>query len=291
MNTLMKTPITILIPTYNEEKNIERAVASVAPFVDQIIIIDSWSSDNTIQVAKAAADNVDVISVEFTTFSNKMNIGLASDSIRNEWVMRLDADEIVVDPEFFFNTLRVALDARMNDMAGYYLFRRYYFMGKWIRYGGMYPRMVLRVFNRTKAKFEDKSTDEKMIIDGSTDILNIDIADDCQKGIKHWARKHIQYAKREASDYKQLYTHNNCYDLEFDNITLANKKKYYRMPVFVRPILYFAYRYFVLKGIIDGPKGWLYHFSHAFAYREFVDFFIVKLTVVALLRKSLKRFN
>lgn len=200
--------------------------------------------------------------------------------------MRLDADEVVVEPESFFYALSAAIDDHRLDRVGFYINRRYYFLNKWIMHGGMYPRVVLRVFKKGKAQFENKSVDEKMILEGTTSFLDIEIADACQNGIMHWVRKHIQYAKREAADTRQIYKRTQRYDLEFDNENHENKKKYYGMPLFLRPLIYFAYRFIARKGISDGPKGWLYHFLHAFVYRELVDYYIVKLRIEEFLKKK-----
>lgn len=285
MSIVVKLPLTVLIPTYNEEINIARAVKSVAPFVDQVLIVDSWSGDNTLQMAKAVSVNVEIIFVGFTTFANKMNMALTSACIRNDWVMRLDADEAVIDPEHFFVALSDALNGIRGDHAGFYINRRYYFLGKWIRYGGMYPRKVLRIFRKERAQFENRKLDEKMIIDGTASLLNIDIADACQRGFMHWVRKHIMYAKLEAESTNELYNLVQCYDLEFDNKTLENKQRYYRMPLIIRPLFYLTYRLFFQNGVGDGLKGCGYHFLHAFIYREIVDLYIVKFKVRNIIAK------
>ena len=124
--------------------------------------------------------------------------------------------------------------------------------------------------------------DEKMIVSGQTHILEIDIADNCQKGFNSWIRKHMLYAKREASDAKYIQKFNYQYDLTFDNMTHKKKVKYYKMPLFIRPLIYFIYRFVWQKGYMDGAKGILYHFLHAFVYRELVDFYIFKNKLIYL---------
>ncbi|MFA5139953.1 MAG: glycosyltransferase family 2 protein [Elusimicrobiota bacterium] len=271
---MRKLPITVIIPTWNEEKNIANAINSVKYYVDQIIVADTaHSTDATLSQARGACSTVEMISIRFSTFAQKMNIALESSLIRNEWVMRLDADEVVYAPESFFGVL---LPALVRGSSGIYCNRRYYFLGKWVRHGGMYPRKVLRIFRRSCARFEDRLIDEKVIMSGETEILDIDIADICQKGFWHWVSKHIAYAKREAKESRRMLDDETHYDLDFDTATRENKKLYYRAPIFVRPALYFIYRLFFQMGIADGATGILYHFMHAFVYREAVDFFILK---------------
>ena len=187
---MQKLPLSVIIPAYNEEKNIAKAINSVKDYVDQVVIADSYSLDRTLIEAKGAFSHVDIISVEYTTFAGKMNAALKSPCIRNEWVMRLDADEIVHTPGLFFGALQAALE---SGKVGFYCNRRYYFLGHWIKYGGMYPRKVMRIFKKDRVRFEDRLIDEKMIISGEAGVLDIDIADICQKGFMCWARKHVQY--------------------------------------------------------------------------------------------------
>lgn len=271
-----KLKLTVIIPTYNEEKNIIKAVNSVLNYVDQVLVVDSFSTDNTLKVIENISDCVSSTFIEFTSFANKMNSALESDLIRNAWIMRLDADERVIAPETFFKLLQTELNQDISKISGYYINRRYYFLGKWIKYGGMYPRKVLRIFNKNKGRFESKNIDEKILIDGETRVLDIDIADDCQKGFLHWTKKHIQYAKLEAAVAKSIKQNEQKYDLDFDNKMQVNKVKYYAMPIFIRPALYFLYRIIPQKGVGDGCKGIAYHVLHAFIYRELVDFYIAK---------------
>lgn len=272
----MRLKLTVIIPTYNEELNIRSAILSVANYVDQILIADSFSSDNTCKLAEDLSKHVNVVSIGFTTFAEKMNKAILSAVIRNDWVMRLDADEFVVDPENFFKQLDEKLHASSQAVVGFYVRRQYHFLGKFIRYGGMYPRYVMRVFNKNSAIYESKSVDEKVILDGKSDLMEIDIADSCRKGFNSWVKKHIRYAQREADDVNNFYGTTCAYDLEFDNLTHESKLRYYSWPLFLRPIVYFFYRFFLQSGYKDGPVGWLYHFLHAFIYRELVDIYILK---------------
>lgn len=268
-----KIPLTIIILVYNEEKNIEKCLKSIREWAQDIFIVDSFSTDNTLSIAGKYTDKI--YQHKFESFAKKFNWALENLPITTEFVMRLDADEVVVDPEGFFYKLKKWMGEKHN-VVGLYINRRYFFLNHWIRYGGMYPRKVLRVWRTGSAFFEDRLIDEKMIINGSWDSLNIDIADTCQKGFAHWMTKHLQYAKREAIESRMMCEHKSSYEYEFDNITYKNKQRYYRLPIFVRPFAYFIYRLILQKGFKDGFIGIAYHFMHAFVYRELVDYNIMK---------------
>lgn len=270
---MMKLPITVIIPTYNEGTHVARAINCVKDYVDQVLVADSFSSDHTLPEAKNALDSVSIINVAFTTFASKMNTALKSPLIRNAWVMRLDADEVVSNPEEFFDVLRRISE---EDNIGYYCNRRYYFLGHWVKHGGMYPRKVLRIFKKGFATFEDRMIDEKMLVTGPTGVLNVDIADVSLMGLGHWVEKHIAYARREAVEsIKSVYVAPKS-DLPFDLQIRERKRMYYHLPIFLRPMLYFLYRIIAQRGAADGFVGIFYHFMHAFVYREMVDVYILR---------------
>lgn len=269
---MKKINLTVIIPVYNEEKNISNAINSIKEYVDQIIIVDSASNDNTISIAKKCYPYIDVINIPFINWADKMNKAFRHPIVRNNWLMRLDADEIVIEPDTFFETLKTAINN--TDKTGFYIMQRFYFLNHWVRHGG-YPRQVLRIWQKDKAFYEDRLLDEKMILQGTTGFLNLEIADKNQKGFKNWFKKHINYAKSEAAEAQEIHNKNIAYDLEFDRKNFENKKKYYKLPIFIRPLLYFLHRLIVQNGWKDGIIGLFYHFLHAFVYREMVDYRIM----------------
>lgn len=269
---MTKINLTVIIPVYNEEKNIANAINSIKDHVDQIVIVDSASNDNTLNIAKVCGTNIDIINIPFINWADKMNKSFRHPIVRNNWLMRLDADEIVIEPDIFFDTLNKTLHD--TDKTGFYITQRFYFLNHWVRHGG-YPRQVLRIWQKDKAFYEDRLLDEKMILEGTTGFLDLEIADKNQKGLKNWFSKHKNYAKSEALESINLQNKNISYDLEFDRKTLENKKKYYKLPIFIRPLLYFSHRLIIQQGWKDGIIGIFYHFLHAFVYREMVDYRIV----------------
>jgi len=267
-------PLTVVIPVYNEERNVANALDSVHDYVDQVLIVDSGSTDRTVEVA-GRYSQVAVTQIPFVSFADKMNRALASPLIRNPWVMRLDADEVVVDPEAFFGEVARRLSGP-DCAAGYYIVRRYFFLNRWVRWGGMYPRHFLRIWRSGAASFEDRLLDEKMIVGGRTETLSIEIADINRAGLVKWLKKHVFYAQREALESRRISRCDTVYDSELDRELHRMKVRYYRLPPLVRPLLYFLYRITVQQGYRDSCAGILYHFLHGFLYREMVDYYILK---------------
>ena len=271
-------PITIIIPTYNEKINIIRALESCAKYVNQIIIADSTSTDNTLDLAKSYTNNINVLTFPSNSiFSTKMNEASLSSIIQNDWVFRLDADEVIINPELFFRKIENFLkdDDLESDIVGIFIIRRYYFLGNWVRYGDMYPRFCMRLWKKGRVLFDSRLIDEKMIYSGKSITMDIEIADINQAGYKSWLKKHIFYAKSEAL-HNSNFPDSNTPSSELDIKIQAEKVKYYKYPIFIRPILYFFYRFFLKKGYKDNLIGISYHFLHAFVYRELVDFNILK---------------
>jgi len=271
--SIINLNLSVIIMVFNEEKNIENCLKSVQNWVKNIFIVDSYSTDSTISIASKFTDRI--YQIKYESFANKFNWSLNNLPISTEFILRLDADEVVLDPDTFFYELAIWIAASCNN-NGLYINRRYYFLNHWIRHGGMYPRKVLRIWRFGKAFFEDRLIDEKMVLNGTPDFLNIDIADRCQKGIFYWIQKHIQYARREAIESGNMSYNKACYTYEFDRENYKNKRRYYLLPILIRPFLYFLFRVALQRGFMDGTIGMLYHFLHAFIYRELVDYFIIK---------------
>jgi len=280
-----KLPLTVIIPTYNEEKNIIRALESCSNYVDQVLIADSKSLDNTISLALNYTNNIDVIQIiNYSSFSDKMNQALKSSSIRNIWIMRLDADEVVVDPPTFFESLATEISNKNQQDVGFFIVRRYYFMNQWVKNGGMYPRYVLRIWKKDKAFFDSRLLDEKMILEGDYRIIKIEVADINQSGFRKWFSKHKIYAQREALQ-SNLLNLNETPANPFDESVQKNKNLYYKLPLLIRPVIYFFYRFIIMKGYKDRLLGMFYHLVHGLVYREMVDYFILKKNLYKVLKK------
>lgn len=269
-------PISVIILTYNEEKNIEECLKSVYGWADEIFIVDSYSTDRTLEIARKYTNKI--FKHPFENYAKQFNWALENLPIKNKWVMRLDADEKVsVELK---DELMKTLPRIPNDVYGLYVKRKVFFMGKWIKHGGYYPIWLLRIWRTGKGYCEDRWMDEHIKLTvGKTIFLKNDIIDENKKNLHWWIGKHNNYATREAIDILNLkynlFKYNNVEPKFFG--TQEQRKRwlkerfYTKLPLFIRPFLYFAYRYFIKLGFLDGKEGLIWHFLQGFWYRFLVD--------------------
>ena len=259
----MNQKISAIILTYNEELNLEQCLKSIADLVTEIIIVDSGSTDKTLEIAKRYGAKI--YEHQFTNQAEQFNWALDNIDIKGEWIFKLDADEFVL-PELRKEIEEILLNTS-KDTNGFYIKRRVYFIGRWIKHGGYYPVWFLRLWRNGKGRVEDRKMDEHIVISGGESAkLKNDFVDDNQKGLKAWIEKHKKYASREAEEvYEEKYGKG------------SNRNFYYRTPAFLRVFLYFIYRYFFRLGFLDGIAGLVFHFLHGFWYRWLVDVEIFKL--------------
>ncbi|MGC8660870.1 MAG: glycosyltransferase family 2 protein, partial [Desulfomonilaceae bacterium] len=162
---------------------------------------------------------------------------------------------------------------------GIYVKRRVYFLGKWIKHGNYYPVWLLRIWRYGKGYCEQRLMDEHIkISEGKTVNFNNDIVDDNKNDISWWTQKHNNYSTREAVDILNIIYNFVSYDditPRFFGNQVQRKRWlkyiYAKMPLFVRPFLYFVYRYFIKLGFLDGKEGLIFHFLQGFWYRFLVD--------------------
>ncbi len=267
--------LSVLILTFNEEKHIARCIKSLQPFAQDVFIIDSFSTDNTIEIAESLGAKV--YKNPWINHAKQFNWGLDNCLIKTKWVMRIDADEYVT-PELA-NEIQQKLGCLEKNITGIYVKRQVYFMNKWIKHGGYYPTWLLRLWQHGKGSCEERWMDEHIkLVDGDTVQFEFDIVDDNLHGLTTWTAKHNGYATREAVDVL-----NSIYNfLNYDDIKPALfgsqaqrkrwlKLKYSQMPLFVRPFMYFIYRYIFLVGFLDCKPGLVWHFLQGFWYRFLVD--------------------
>lgn len=271
-----KVPLSVVILTFNEEKNIEACLKSIHGWAERIFIVDSFSTDKTLEIV--ARYTKDIYQNTWKNYESQLNWGLENLPIDTQWVMRLDSDETVTQE------LRDELSETLNnldkDTTGLYVPRKVYFLGKWIKHGGYYPIRLLRIWRNKMAHCEKRWMDEHMkVSEGNLMVLKNDIIDDNKKNLHWWTGKHNDYATREAIDILNL----SYKFLEYDSVDAElsgsqEKRKrwikenfYVKMPLFVRPFFYFIYRYIFKLGFLDGKEGLIWHILQGFWYRFLVD--------------------
>lgn len=267
--------LSVIILTYNEEQHIERCIASVRDIAAQIFVVDSFSTDRTRQIALSLGARV--YENAWVNYSTQFNWALETIPLNTGWIFRLDADETVT-PELK-QELLARLPALPADVSGIYLKRRMVFLDRWIRHGAMYPIHMLRIWRRGDGFCEKRWMDEHIkLTAGRSESFAHDIVDHNLNNLGWWVSKHNGYASREAVDLLNLK-----YNLlQYDDVAPAFlgraeqrkrwlKIRYARLPLFVRPLLYFIYRYLFKLGFLDGKEGLIYHLLQGFWYRFLVD--------------------
>lgn len=266
--------ISVIILTYNEELHIERAISNAKRFAKEVFVVDSFSTDGTIEIAER--NGAKVYRHEFRYQADQFNWALDNLPITTEWVFRLDADEYLTEPLIDEIKDTLAKANKDDGVNGYTAPRQMLFLGRYIKHG-IVPMIMLRLFRYKYGRVEDKMMDEHvMLSEGSVGNLINPFFDDNHNGVTWWTQKHNGYSTREALDL--LATE---YGISLDN-GVANtgehsayvrkmKLKYVRLPLFWRAFAFFVYRYFFRLGFLDGKEGFLWHFLQGFWYRCLAD--------------------
>lgn len=274
-------PLSVVILTFNEEANIEGCLKSIHGYANRIFIVDSYSTDKTLEIAKQYTN--DVYQNKFIGYSQQRNWALRNLPFPGEWTFILDADERLTQE--LKDEIDVILSGPPSDVTGYYVKRRFIFMGRWIKHGGYYPVWFLRFFRYPHAFCEEREVSEHYFVKGETARLNGDFIHEDRKGISSWIEKHNRYASLYALDLQKAPSTGK------PNISLfgeqAERKRYLwnilwrRLPPLLRPFAYFFYRYFLMLGFLDCKEGAIYHFLHGLWYM-----FLIDVKYLELQRKS-----
>ena len=224
------TKITAIIPTLNEEIHIADAIASVK-FADEIIVIDSFSTDKTIEIAEKL--NVKIIKRKFDDFSSQKNFAI--DQAKHPWIYILDADERVT-PEVKKEILEAVKDPK--DFVGFYVRRTFYFCDKKVNYSGFQRDKVIRLFLKDKCRYNGL-VHEKILANGKLGFFKHKIDHFSYRSFDHYISKMNHYAAIRA---KELH---------------EKKKKVNIYHVMVKPAARFFIHYVIRLGFLDGFTGFL----------------------------------
>lgn len=255
--------ITVIILTKNEEKNIEACISSAKAIAKRILVVDSGSTDNTVELAKKLG--AETVYHEWCGHAAQFNWALDHCDIQTEWVFRLDADERV-SHELADEITENLLDNSSDCVDGYEMRWRVYFMNKWISHGGTHKPYFLRLFRFGKGRVEEKLMDEHITVNGVVKKLNGDLIHYDYKGLDAWLTKHIWYSNLEL----QMY--NGQMGMTGGNEEQKKKRGFfYKLPKFFRARLYYWYRYYFQLGFLDGKEGKVFIYLQSYWYRFLVD--------------------
>jgi glycosyltransferase involved in cell wall biosynthesis len=234
--------ISIALITLNEEANLPHTLNSVAPLVcngeGEIIVVDSGSSDRTIEIAKSF--NAKIFVEPWKGFAGQKNSAMEKAS--GDWVLQLDADE-AVEPELANEIVGAIQDGAVE---GFWMPRKNYFLGRWIKYGGFYPDPKLRLIRRGAGKFEEYGAHPTIKVNGPTGSL------------KHALIHNAYPTLRGYIDHMNSYSSSGA-----EVAVVEGRRGFNPINIVIRPLLTFVYNYIFRLGFLDGREGFLLHCYHA----------------------------
>jgi glycosyltransferase involved in cell wall biosynthesis len=280
--------ISAIILTYNEELHIARALESLqqCPAIERIYIVDSYSTDRTRAIG--ASFGAQVVEHEFVNQARQFQWALENLPISTEWIMRLDADEVI--GKDLAIELAASVSEAPSEIGGFTFNRRHIFLNRWIRHGGRFPLRLLRVWRRDNGYVEDRWMDEHIVIkNGKIKDLDGTFEDRNLNGVDFFTAKHNSYATREALEVLlKQYSVQQQVESGFTLPAQARLKRflkeaiYNQLPYQVTSFSYFAFRYFFQLGFLDGSQGLAYHFLQGLWYRFLVGAKVEELRATLL---------
>jgi glycosyltransferase involved in cell wall biosynthesis len=277
-------PVSVVILTYNEEANLPACLESLRGLECEVFVVDSGSSDATREIARAFG--AQVFEHPFESHAQQWNWALQNLPIATDWVLGLDADQRLTSElgQELIELFTVNSDG-LDAIDGFYIKRRQIFRGRWIRHGGYYPKYLLKLFRRDRVSVDcHDMVDHHFWVNGATARLKHDLIEDNQKeaDLAFWIEKHNRYAVLHA---QEEWARRNGLKWPVQPSLFGNpdqrvawlKQCWYHLPLYVRPFLYFFYRYFLRLGFLDGKQGFIFHFLQGFWYRLLIDIKIDEL--------------
>lgn len=260
--------LTVVTITYNEEKNINQLLENVKGFASEVIVLDSYSVDRTVEIAYSYGARI--LYRVFDDFSKQRKYSLDQIEYNTDWVLVLDADEILTN-DLKSEILREIKDSNYD---AYLIKRRFYWKGQWLK-RGYYPTWLLRLGRVGLLTCDDRGINEHLVCKSKKiGKLKHDFIDNNRKSISDWVNKHNYYSDMEATKLLQREPKEDYSNFLSDQKV---RKKWIRtflwnrLPLVFRPFLYFSYRYIFCLGFLDGSKAFHYHLLHAFFYRFLID--------------------
>jgi glycosyltransferase involved in cell wall biosynthesis len=267
-----RVPVSVIVPIKNEAANLPRCLDSIR-WADEIFVVDSQSTDGSAEIAQQ--HGAQVVQFHFNgSWPKKKNWALENLPFRNEWVFILDADE-VLPPEAEHEFAKAIAEA--GETAGYWINRRFMFMGKWLRHS-YYPNWNLRLFRHSLGRYEklteadtrsgDNEVHEHVIVRGATGRLRCEMDHYAFPSVEVFIEKHNRYSNWEARVSADQLTGSGA-QISSGQVERRRKLKQFSQRLPFRPLLRFLYIYVWQKGFLDGREG--YYFARLHAFYEFLS--------------------
>lgn len=267
--------IVAVVLTYNEQKHISRCLISLRHVVDRVLVVDSFSTDNTVEISLSLGAKV--VRHAWVNHSAQFNWALDQLDGKPDWVLRIDADEVIT-PELAVE-IRSKLPYFLPIVSGVAFNRKIVFQGRLMKHGGVGAIKALRLFRFGSGRSENRWMDEHIKVTG--DVCNVkgDLIDHNLNSLNWWTNKHNQYASKEVVDLLNL----EYGFMPYDSVASISgggvvgikrwlkERVYARLPIGLRAFAYFLYRFLIRFGFLDGKEGIVFHFLQGFWYRFLVD--------------------
>lgn len=257
--------LTVIVLTYNEEIHIERCLENVRTLAERLIVVDSFSTDRTVEIAGRLG--AEVVQRAFKNQAEQFQWALDTIPVGSDWILRLDADEYL-EPALIAE-LRSRLPHMPAGTTGINLKRKVIFRNQWIKWGGYYPSIFLRIWRPGAARIEQRWMDEHtLLLSGAATTLTEDFVDHNLRDITWWTDKHNGYATRQMVDFLNREHHFFAVDEHMSENSnrqarvkrFLRNKVFGRAPLYVRGLMYFFLRYVLRLGFLDGRQGFVFHF-------------------------------
>lgn len=244
-----KIPVSAYVITYNEERNIRRCLESVKDF-DEIVVVDSLSTDGTLSICREFTDKIH----QRPWPGFKEQFAYAMSLTKNDWVFSLDADE-VASPELLAELRQIFDSGKVGVVAGYYISRMTYYMGRWIRHGSWYPDYKLRLFRKVAGRYVGENPHPSVVVEGSTERLD--------GKILHYSMRSFSEHLRTIDRYTDIYAENQ----------MAASSRFSLSSMLFRPTFRFLKSYILKAGFRDGMPGFIIAVTSAFTvFARYVKF-------------------
>lgn len=281
---MSRSDFSFIILTFNEEIHLPRLLESISGLQAPLYIFDSGSTDNTLKAAEKYGAEIKYH--KFENHPKQWNAALESFEITTPWIIGLDADQIVTK-ELYNKLEKFRNEDLPSNINGIYFNRKNYFKGKWIKYGGYFPKYMLKMFRVGFGGSDlQENMDHRFIVTGDTFIWKDGylIEENLKENkINFWISKHNRYSDLIAQEELERKNATRIQSVKAkllgspDERIAYLKRMWWRMPLFLRPFIYFFYRYFIKLGFLDGKTGFIFHFLQAFWFRLLVDIKIDEL--------------
>lgn len=253
----MAVRISVLVPTFNEEVNIRQCLSSVAGWASEVFVVDSFSTDATVTIARDMGATV--IQHAFEGYAAQKNWALDTLPFSNEWLLILDADEYIT--EELRSEIASVIEADGTGYDGFFIKRRFIFYGKWIKHCGWYPSWHLRLFRHRLGRYEDRPVDEHVCLNGKAGRLKHDLIHRDLRDMTWWIAKHNKYATLNVQAYQQIEEGVGAgrriaprlFGTPPERRRFLKEKVWRHLPA--TGLLMFFYLYVFRLGFLDGEKG------------------------------------